>query len=153
VLAFFGDPDTPVFYRGRIYKPSNLEVGDDVTVTIGSTDDGDPLSPWITKIDVNRSVPAEGAPTPAAIAVPEPPKPDVRLDALEIDGTVKRIETQGFEIEAESGALRYITADLLMPVASASVERVSNLKTGMKLRVRCLAVGDRLVAQKISLLE
>lgn len=153
VLAFFGDADTPVFYRGKIYKTSNLEVGDDVTVTIGSTDGGDPASPWITKIDVNRSVSAEGVATPAAVSVPEPPRPDVTLDALEIDGTIKRIETQGFEIEAESGALRYITADLLMPVASTRVERVSNLKTGMKLRVRCLAVGDRLVAQKISLIE
>jgi hypothetical protein len=152
-LAFFGDADTPVFYNGRIYATSNLEVGDEVTVTIGSTDEGDPATPWITKVDVNRSASVSSSAPAAAAAMPEPPKPDVRLEAVEIDGTVKRVETQGFEIEAEGGALRYITADLLMPVAPATIERVSDLEVGMKIRVRCLEVGDRLVAQKISLLE
>lgn len=153
VLAFFGDADTPVFYKGKIYETSNLEVGDDVTVTIGSTDDGDPATPWITKIDVNRSVSADGGPPPAPVAVPVPPNPAVKLEAIELEGTVKRLEQQGFEIEAEGGALRYITADPLLPVAPATVERVSDLEIGMKVRVRVLEVGDRLVAQKVTLLE
>lgn len=153
VIAFFGDTDTPVFFKGRIYETSNLEVGDDVTVTIGSTDEGDPATPWITKIEVNRSVSDLGAPPVAKVAVPEPPKPDVQLEATELEGTVKRLEAQGFELETEGGALRYVTADLLMPVAPATVERVSDLEIGMKIKVRVLEVGERLVAQKITLLE
>jgi len=152
-IAFYGDTDTPVFFKGVIYQVANLEVGDDVTVTIGSTDEGDPATPWITAIDVNRSSSGESAPPPANVAVPQPPKPAVSLDAIEIDGSVKRLEAQGFEIEAEGGALRYVTADPLLPVGAASVERASKLAIGMKIRVRCLEVGDRLVAQKITLLE
>jgi hypothetical protein len=152
-IAFYGDSDTPVFYKGVTYQVSNLEVGDDVTVTIGSTDEGDPATPWITAIDVNRSATGEGAAPRPKVSVPPPPKPDVGLEAIELEGTVKRVEAQGFEIEAEGGALRYVTADPLLPVAPATVERASELEVGMKLRVRCLEVGDRLVAQKITLLE
>ncbi|MCM2316068.1 MAG: hypothetical protein NDJ92_13060, partial [Thermoanaerobaculia bacterium] len=85
--------------------------------------------------------------------LPAPAIPDVSLEVSEIDGTMKRVETQGFEIEVEGGALRYVTADLLMPVLGTGVERVSDLRAGMKVRVRYLEVGDRLVAQKISLLR
>jgi len=152
-IAFYGDSDTPVFYKGVIYQTANLEIGDEVTVTIGSTDEGDPATPWITAIDVNRSASGQGAPPPAKVVVPSTPKPDVSLDALELEGTVKRLEAQGFELEAEGGALRYVTADPLLPVAAASVERASKLAIGMKIRVRCLEVGDRLVAQKITLLD
>lgn len=153
VIAFYGDADTPVFYQGRIYQTSNLEVGDEVVVTIGSTDDGDPETPWITAIDVKRSVSQIGAPPAAKAEVPEPPRPDVALEAIELEGTIKRVESQGFEIETGEGALRYVTADPLMPVAPAEVERVADLEVGIKLRVRCLEVGNRLVAQKITLLE
>lgn len=154
VIAFYGDSDTPVFYKGVIYKTSNLEVGDSVTVTIGSTDEGDPATPWITAVDVSRSVSHDGMPPPpATVPLPAPAKPDVTLEVTEIDGTMKRVETQGFELEVEGGALRYVTADLLMPVLGTGVERVSDLRAGMKVRVRYLEVGDRLVAQKITLLR
>jgi hypothetical protein len=157
-VAFYGDADTPVFYKGVIYKITNLEIGDGVTVTVGSTDEGDPATPWITAVDVNRSVTDDGpAPPPARTAVPAPPpappKPDVQLASTELEGTIKRLEGQGFEIEAEGGALRFITADVLLPVACATVERVSDLEVGMKIKVRFLEVGDRLVAQKITLLD
>jgi hypothetical protein len=154
VVAFYGDGDTPVFYKGVIYKTTNLELGDEVTVTIGSTDEGDPATPWITAIDVKRSVSDDGGVPPAAtVPIPEPVKPDVRLEVMEIDGTVKRVESQGFEIEAAGGALRYVTADILMPATGAGVQRVGDLRAGMKVRVRFLEVGDRLVAQKISVLQ
>lgn len=154
VIAFYGDDDTPVFYKGVIYKTSNLEVGDSVTVTIGSTDEGDPATPWITAIDVSRSVTHDGAPPrPAMVPLPEPARPDVSLEVSEIDGMIKRVEAQGFEIELEGGALRYVTADPLMPVLGTGVEIVRDLRAGMKVRVRHLEVGERLVAQKISLLR
>lgn len=153
VIAFYGDSDTPVFYKGVIYKISNLELGDSVTMTIGSTDEGDPATPWITAIDVSRSVTHDGASAPpATVPLPAPAKPDVSLEVSEIDGMIKRVESQGFEIELEGGALRYVTADLLMPVVGKGVERVSDLRSGMKIRVRYLEVGDRLVAQKVTLL-
>lgn len=153
VLAFYGDGDTPVFYKGVIYQTSSLEVGDEVTVTIGATDDGDPATPWITAIDVDRSVSSAGSAPPAKVMTAEPPKPDVELEALELEGTVKRMEEQGFEIETGTGALRYVTADPMLPVAPATVQRASQLEVGMKIHVRCLEVGNRLVAQKITLLE
>ncbi|MBI2213399.1 MAG: hypothetical protein HYU52_07120 [Acidobacteria bacterium] len=153
VVAFYGDRDTPVFYKGVIYQMPSLEVGDTVTVTIGSTDEGDPATPWITAVDVSRSVSHDGSAPVAKVRVPEPPKPDVQLEAMELEGTVKRLEAQGFELETGEGALRYVTADRMMPVAPATVERVSDLEVGMKIRVRVLEVGDRIVAQKITMLE
>ncbi|MCM2314359.1 MAG: hypothetical protein NDJ92_04290 [Thermoanaerobaculia bacterium] len=154
VIAFYGDADTPVFYKGVIYKIPNLEVGDRVTMTIGSTDEGDPATPWITAIDVSRSVTHDGAPPrPATAPLPEPVRRDVGLEVSEVDGTMKRVEAQGFEIELEGGALRYVTADPLMPVLGTGVESAKDLRAGMMVRVRYLEVGNRLVAQKISLLK
>jgi len=154
MIAVYCDGDTPVFFHGGIFRISNLEVGDGVIVTIGATDEGDPATPWVTAIDVTRSVSHDG-PSPAARKPMAPvlPPANLLLDVIEVEGTVKRVEAQGFEIEAADGELRYVTADPQMAVACARVERVDDIKPGLKIRVRVFEVGDRLVAQRITLLD
>ncbi len=153
MVAFYCDGDTPVFFNGVIYQIGNLEVGDGVEVTIGATDDGDPATPWVTAILVTRSVSHDGPPPPAKGDVGKVAEPDVKLDTIEIVGAVKRVEKQGFEIEDESGRLRYVTADGYMRTEDCDDERVGSLKAGVSVSVRALEIGDRVVAQKINCVE
>lgn len=153
MVAFYCDADTPVFFNGVTYQIVNLEVGDRVEVTIGATDEGDPATPWVTAVEVKRSVSHDGPPPPPKGDIGKVAEPAVELDTIEIKGAMKRLEAQGFEIEAEGGALRYVTADGAMRTDCGAVDRVGKLKPGMAISVRALEVGDRLVAQQISCVE
>jgi hypothetical protein len=154
MIAVFCDGDTPVFFHGGIFRITNLEVGDGVIVTIGATDDGDPAAPWVTAIEVTRSVSHDG-PAPAAQGpvVPALPPANRLLDVLEIEGTVKRAESQGFEIEAADGELRWVTADPQMMVTGAGVRSAGEIRPGARIRVRLFEIGNRLVAQRITLVN
>lgn len=153
MVAFYCDGDTPVFYLGGIFRLSNLEVGDGVTVTIGATDAGDPAAPWVTAIEVTSSVSHDGPAPPAKGPIVPAPPANLMLDTIELEGTVKRVEAQGFEIEVEAGELRYVTADPQLMVAGAKAARAGEIKPGSRARVRVFEIGDRLVAQRITLLD
>ncbi|MGK2859221.1 MAG: hypothetical protein ACSLFQ_18630 [Thermoanaerobaculia bacterium] len=153
MVAFYCDGDTPVFYLGGIFRLSNLEVGDSVTLTIGATDAGDPAAPWVTAIEVTSSVSHDGPAPPAKGSIVPVPPANLLLDAIELEGTVKRVEVQGFEIEVEAGELRYVTADPQLMVAGAKAARAGDMQPGVRVRVRVFEIGERLVAQRITMLD